>query len=189
MLSFHEPKLCPDCPLSTKWKNEALWRIKQRQYTKAKTEPSTLKICMERRKILEEQGVECPYFPKSEDITKFLGRVKKIKPLQLWHLHRFCDKHELDYQLIDNTLTYGENKEYLLSFVLTKTEDLYWMVDKHKESQESAWDQYLSEHFLTFYVTCMREGATKSEETGEPILTSKHFSLAKWIQQNSPFLG
>jgi len=179
-LSFHEPKLCPGCPLSRKWKNEALRRIKQRQYTRAKTEPSALKICMERRKILQEQGLECPHFPKSEDITKFFGRVKKVNPLQLWHLRRFCDKHGLDYQLIDSTLEYEENKKHLASLVTD-----FKVENRLAKSLE---EEYMTHHFLSDYVNCIIEGATKSEETGEPIQPSR-FSLSDWINSHSFFRG
>ncbi|GAH08386.1 unnamed protein product, partial [marine sediment metagenome] len=50
MLSRKQPRLCPECPLTKAWKDEALKRIRQRQYTKKKEEPSALKVCMERRK-------------------------------------------------------------------------------------------------------------------------------------------
>lgn len=131
---------------------------------------------MERRKILAEQGLECPYFPKSEDITKFFGRVKKLKHLQLWHLRRFCDLHELDYQLIDLTLDYGENKKYLVSQA----------TDSHIEDQvkecKSQEEDYMKHHFLSYYVSCVNDGTTKSEEAGEPIPLTR-FSLKEWIQQ------
>lgn len=186
-MSFQEPKLCPSCPLSTKWKNEALHRIKQRQYTRAKTELSALKICMERRIILRELGLECPYFPKHENITMFFGSVKKLNHLQLWHLHRFCDKHGLDYQLIDFSLTYDENKKYLTSLVTDGN------IESRLPECESQEQDFMSHHFLTYYVNCINEGATKSEETGKSILggirTRTRFSLAEWILQNSRFLG
>jgi hypothetical protein len=57
-----EPTLCPDCPLPWKWKKEALKHIKQRQYIKVE-QPSALKICIERRKIIGELGFPpCPHF-------------------------------------------------------------------------------------------------------------------------------
>ena len=171
----------PNCPLNKRWKDEALHRIKQRQYTKAKTEPTAPKIRMERRKILRELGLECPYFPKHENVTMFFGSVKKLNPLQLWHLHRFCKQHELDYQLIDLTLTYSENKKYLASLV---TE---FNIESRVHEWESQKEYYMTHHFLTYYVNCVNEGATKSEETGKPIQPSR-FSLSDWIK-NSHFLG
>lgn len=133
---------------------------------------------MERRIILRELGLECPYFPEHENITMFFGSVKKLNHLQLWHLRRFCDKHELDYQFIDLTLTYSENKKYLASLTEFNIESPVW------ESQE---EYYMEHHFLTYYVSCINEGATKSEETGKPIQPSR-FSLSDWIK-NSHFLG
>lgn len=172
-MSFQEPKLCPDCPLSRKWKDEALRRIKQRQYTRAKTESSTLKICMERRKILAEQGLECPYFPKSEDITKFFRRVKKLNPLQLWHLHKFCDKHGLDYYLIDNTLNYSENKKFLSSLITDFQVDL--------DEAASQDEEYMKHHCLSHYIACAIQGETKSEERA-PVQVG--FSLTDWVNNN-----
>lgn len=64
-----EPKLCTDYPLTKAWRDEALRRIKQRQYTKEKEQPSNLKICMERRLILKELGLECPHY-QNESITQ-----------------------------------------------------------------------------------------------------------------------
>lgn len=67
-----EPKLCSDCPLTKTYKDEALRRIRERQYIKVE-QPSALKICIERRGILRELGKMCPhfnygfYFGKSQD--------------------------------------------------------------------------------------------------------------------------
>lgn len=36
-----------------------------------------------------------------------------LKPLQLWYLRNFCDQHNIDYQEIDDSLTYSENMEHL----------------------------------------------------------------------------
>ena len=64
----HEPKLCRDCPLSEAWKQEALNRLLEKQYTAVKEEPSAHRICMERRKILKELGLECPFFSEAETL-------------------------------------------------------------------------------------------------------------------------
>jgi len=69
MLQRKQPKLCPDCPLSKAWKDETLKRIRQSQYTKEKEEPSNLKICMERRKILKELGLSCHHFLYGFDLN------------------------------------------------------------------------------------------------------------------------
>jgi len=64
----HEPKLCPNCPLSWAWQQEALKRLMEKQYTRQKEEPSAHRICMERRKILKELGLTCPYYSETETI-------------------------------------------------------------------------------------------------------------------------
>jgi len=65
----HEPRLCPNCPLTTAWKQEALQRLKEKQYTIEKEEPTALQICMERRRIMKELGLgSCPYFSESETL-------------------------------------------------------------------------------------------------------------------------
>jgi len=90
------------------------------------------------------------------------------------HLLNFCRKHELDSHLIDNTLTYSENKEYLESLV----------PDFDPESRMDEWkaaeEQYLAEHALSYYLACMLEGKTKSKDVGEPI-TKPRFSLRNII--------
>jgi len=81
----NEPKLCPDCPLSWAWKQEAFKRLMEKQYTKEKIEPSDHRICMERRKILKELGESCPYYPETEtldyhtdpDVKQRLDRRKR----------------------------------------------------------------------------------------------------------------
>ena len=61
-------------------------------------------------------------------------------------LERLCRKHGLDVQLIDDTLTYEENKKYLLSLVPKNLEDLI-------ENGESLEEWYMKEHFLTYYLS------------------------------------
>jgi len=108
--------------------------------------------------------------------------VEKLNYLQLWQLRRFCEKHGLDYQLIDLTLTYSENKKYLASLITN------FNPESRLEEWKSQEEQYIQENFLTDYINHVREGATKSEETGKHI-QSNRFSLAEWIRQNSHFLG
>lgn len=103
-----------------------------------------------------------------------------MNALQLWHLRRFCEQRSLDYQLIDLTLTYSENKKYLASQDFNPENQL----DEWKSQEE----YHMKHHFLTYYINCAREGATKSEETGNPIQPNR-FSLAEWIRQNSRFFG
>jgi len=79
-------------------------------------------------------------------------------------------------------LTYDENKQYLVSQA----------TDSHIEDQvqecKSQEEDYMKHHFLSYYVSCVNDGTTKSEETGEPV-KSNRFSLAEWIQQFPHFLG
>jgi len=64
----HEPSLCPNCPLTWAWKQEAVKQLMEKQYTREKEEPSAHRICMERRKILKELGLTCPYFSEAETL-------------------------------------------------------------------------------------------------------------------------
>jgi len=93
-MKHKEPKLCPDCPLTKAWKDEALRRIKDNQYTRLKEEPSALRICMERRKILAELGLKCPFFSETETLTYHTdsdfkraldSRIEKHKRQHLTH--------------------------------------------------------------------------------------------------------
>jgi len=69
-----------------------------------------------------------------------------MNPLEMDILKKFCWTYNLDVQLIDRTLTYYENKKYLLSLIPKTTEDLI----RDGESQK---EQYMREHFLTYYVS------------------------------------
>jgi len=64
----HELRLCLNCPLTWAWKQEAVKRLMEKQYTREKEEPSALRICMERRKILAELGLTCPFYTETETI-------------------------------------------------------------------------------------------------------------------------
>lgn len=80
--------------------------------------------------------------------------------LQKKKLLEYCRRHSLDYQEIDDTLTFSENKDHLKSLVPEqdpKDEMAYWV------SQEEA---YLKNHFLWHYIHCIREGKTKSSNVG-----------------------
>lgn len=90
--------------------------------------------------------------------------------LELWRLKQLCKERSLDVQEIDDSLTYWENKKHLLSLAHSENGD--W-------DSEQEW--YDSEHFLTYYVTCILEGSTKSEEVGAPL--QSRFSLATYIKQ------
>jgi len=99
----------------------------------------------------------------------------RLKALQLWHLKRFCRKYGLDYQLIDLSLTYHENKSYLESLVPQDVEDLLW----EGESQQ---EWFMKNHFLSYYVGCILDGKTRSKEVGKPRIG---FSLKAYIEANT----
>lgn len=65
---------------------------------------------------------------------------------QLLVLVKLCRKHGLDLQLIDATLTYYENKKYLLSLIPREDKDLL-------ENGKSQIEWYKKEHFLTYYLS------------------------------------
>ena len=106
-------------------------------------------------------------------------------PLSLWLLKRFCDKYEIDYQEIDNTLTYWENKEHLQSLVIPSYGSMIadtggWENSLAKWESQMEW--YLKTHFLEYYITCIEAGWTISEEIGKPPSHYPRFSLVTYIQ-------
>jgi len=49
-------------------------------------------------------------------------------------------------------------------------------------SAESQLKDYMKNNFLTYYVTCVQDGTTKSKEVGDPMpITPTRFSLKEWI--------
>jgi len=73
-----------------------------------------------------------------------------MHPFQLKALDRLCEKHGLDPQLIDDTLTYEENKKILLSLVMKDLED-------REEEAKSYTEWYMKEHFLSYYISRKKE--------------------------------
>ena len=98
--------------------------------------------------------------------------------LQLRSLKNFCRKWDLDTHLIDNTLTFSENKTILMSQV--HTFDLESRMEEWATKQEE-YDHYVREHFLSFYVTYVRDGTTKSAIVGEPDTSAPQFSLREYV--------
>jgi len=101
-------------------------------------------------------------------------------PLELWLLKKFCDKYEIDYQEIDNTLTYWENKEHLESLVIPSYDSLKADVsgwDDSLAAWESQMEWYLDHHFLEYYIACRDAGWTVSEDVGEVSSEPQMFSL------------
>lgn len=97
--------------------------------------------------------------------------------LEMYHLVKFCRKHELDVQLIDNTLTYSENKKYLVSQIPNFNPS-----DKLK-AWEAAKDQYFETHFLYAYIGYILEGKTKLVPSSNPSRPMEpHFSLRQHVK-------
>lgn len=61
-------------------------------------------------------------------------------------LEKICRQHNLDTQLIDNTLNYSENKKYLVSLIPKDDKDLAPLSISLEE-----W--YMKEHFLSYYLS------------------------------------
>lgn len=112
-----------------------------------------------------------------------------MNPLILWMLKKFCDKHELDLQEIDDTLTYDENKEHLKSLLpyvdpgsnQWRDVDL-WRAEEEMDLQRAEEERYMAEHFLQYYIMCVRAGETKSTDVGPQIKSATGFSLVAYIQ-------
>ena len=101
--------------------------------------------------------------------------------LEFVTLKRYCDKYGLDYQEIDNKINYWENKEHLRELVkmLTRTLDVFEM-ERMAEMQ----NQYMKEHFISYYLACQMAGETKSTKIGQPSSDHK-FSLKLFTEQQS----
>ena len=96
--------------------------------------------------------------------------------LELWHLKRICDKNGLDYQEIDNTLTYAENLKHLRSLVAVQ-------IDERMKEVMAQEERYRKEYPLYDYVVYAIEGKTKSKETGAPLESPEaRFSLVDYIK-------
>lgn len=93
-------------------------------------------------------------------------------------LLQYCDKYELDYQEVDDTLTYWENKKHLQSLVrmLRKSGDTFELA-----RMTSLQEQYMTEHPLHYYLSCQTAGTTRPRDIGKPIGTPGLFSLKKHI--------
>jgi len=96
--------------------------------------------------------------------------------LQLRHLKRYCDKYGIDYQEVDSSLTYHENKEHLRGLVqmLMRSLDTFEM-ERMAELQK----QYIKEHPILHYLACQMAGETTSTDIGPHM--EEHFSLRGWV--------
>lgn len=100
--------------------------------------------------------------------------------LEMRTLLLYCDKYGLDYQEIDDTLTYWENKKHLKSIVtmLRLTGDVFEIA-----RIESLQEQYMTEHPLHYYLSCRIVGTTRPRDIGKPVDTPGLFSLKKHISK------
>lgn len=104
-----------------------------------------------------------------------------MNPLILWKLKKYCTKHQLDSEHIDQSLSYEENMEYLREL----TRDFGPDIDRFLPEL----DQYLEDQRKTFlkrYIYATKIGETKTVDVGSPIEPTGGFSLAAYIQS---FLG
>jgi len=104
-----------------------------------------------------------------------------MRTIELWHLKKLCDKYGIDYQEIDDTLTYWENKRHLYSIVAYLVAPLDPPIIRR--TWESIEEQYMKEHMLSYYIMCQIDGETTSEEMGESPPHYPRFSLETYIHQ------
>lgn len=119
-----------------------------------------------------------------------------LYPLELWLLKRFCDRYGLDYQEIDNSLSYWENKEHLQKLHLKAhlprkdygplATDIGGLAtwEQNEGRWESEMEWYVEHHILEEYIAYRDAGWTISKEVGEPYPRYPRFSLATHIQQS-----
>jgi len=100
--------------------------------------------------------------------------------LELRHLKRYCDEYGIDYQEIDDTLTYWENKQHLRTIARMLSQSLDEFELRRMEELQK---QYMKEHLLSYYLLCQLDGQTRSRETGEIPSHYPRFSLETFIQQ------
>ena len=101
-----------------------------------------------------------------------------MKILEKRLLIRYCQKYDIDFQEIDDSLTYWENKKHLRSLVqmLTLSLDVF-EIERMAELQK----QYMKENFIAYYISCQMAGETKSSDVGPPV-EEPRFSLLEYIK-------
>jgi hypothetical protein len=105
-----------------------------------------------------------------------------MHPFQKKKLREYCRRYSLDTHLIDSKLTYAENKAYLRSQITdfgARLEER-WSEDEIKE-WDSAEEDYFCNHFLMYYVLCIRDGSTRSAIVGESDTSAPQFSLREHV--------
>lgn len=109
--------------------------------------------------------------------------------LEQHHLMRYCRKYGLDYQEIDNSLTYWENKKHLQSLMrmLSRSLDVF-EIARMEELQK----QYIADHPLEYYMSYrMNETKSHNVKKAKPLQfslktkTAIGFSLQHLLQQKT----
>lgn len=103
----------------------------------------------------------------------------KVNNLEIAHLKRICDKYGIDYYEMDSSLTYWENKKHLMGIVnrLRLSLDCFELA-----RMESLQEQYLKEHFLSYFVMCQLNNEATPAEVGK-LPDSPKFSLVEFVKR------
>jgi hypothetical protein len=105
-----------------------------------------------------------------------------VNNLEKSHLKRLCDKYGVDYYEIDNTLTYDENKKHIMEMVKMLRHSL----DNFDLAQiEAMQEQYMKEHFLSYFIMCQLNNETTPAEMGKVLEPPRKFSLAEFAEQQA----
>jgi hypothetical protein len=104
-----------------------------------------------------------------------------MHPFQKKKLREYCRRYSLDTHLIDSKLTYAENKDYLRSQITDFSDRLSERWSDRQEEWDSAEEDYFCNHFLMYYVLCIRDGSTRSAIVGESDTSAPQFSLREFV--------
>ncbi len=99
-----------------------------------------------------------------------------LRFLEVNHLRRFCEKHNLDPQEIDPSLTYWENKRHLKSLVYGGASEAEW---------DSRLEQFKDEHPLSDYILATLEGETQPANRQEALILMEYVQL-KLLEKGFP---
>lgn len=105
--------------------------------------------------------------------------MQKLNNLEIAHLKRLCDKHGIDYYEIDSSLTYWENKKHIMGIVkmLRHSLDCFELA-----RMESLQEQYLKEHFLSYFVMCQLNNEATPADVGK-LPDPPKFSLVEFVKR------
>jgi len=110
---------------------------------------------------------------------------------ELWLLKQFCERYGLDYEEIDRSLSYWENKDHLQKMVWGSKLRLFGPLETDESGlntwkrDEDWWETklqwHMEEHFLEYYVACIELGETDSSDVADVVTGPVLFSLAEYI--------